>query len=169
MRLVAEEAGDDEAVPAAQHIGQSALIWVQAEARTAVDDGGELRGRVQQRRQREEARGDAVVHLLTLVEAEESRRMELAEPAQEGAVRGEPAPAPTDHGGADEAGREADADDDLCEEVVIVQHLRYTRRQRLRLALHLGRRRLIQAFNFGRRRSCLSRLVFFFLTSVLCP
>ncbi|KAE8800766.1 hypothetical protein D1007_23772 [Hordeum vulgare] len=67
------------------------------------------------------------------VEAEESGRVELAQTAEEGAVGGLAERARADAGGTDEAGREADADDDLRQEVVFVEHLGHTRRQRPRL------------------------------------
>jgi hypothetical protein len=78
--------------------------------------------------QREEACGGVGILILCEVKAEESGRMELAEAAQEGAVRDEPEPAPAYSGGADEASGEANADDDLGEKVLIVEHIGHTRR-----------------------------------------
>ena len=63
------------------------------------------------------------------VKSEESGRMELAEPAQEGVVGDEPEPAPADSGGADEATGTANADDDLGEKVLVFEHIGNTRRR----------------------------------------
>ena len=49
--------------------------------------------------------------------------MELAEPLEEGGVRGATKPALTDQGGTDETGGEAETDHDLDEDVVILEHL----------------------------------------------
>jgi hypothetical protein len=63
----------------------------------------------------------APVHPLSEVEAQESRRVKLAEPAKEGVVGGDPEPAPAHGGGTNKAGRAADAEDDLFQEVRLVQ------------------------------------------------
>jgi hypothetical protein len=51
--------------------------------------------------------------------------MELAKTAEEGVVRCGVQPTPTNGGGTDECGRKADAEQDLDEEVVVIEHLRY--------------------------------------------
>ena len=53
------------------------------------------------------------------VEPEEAGRVEAAE---ECGVRGVPEPALGDGGGADEAGGEVEAEEDLTEDVVIAEH-----------------------------------------------
>jgi hypothetical protein len=49
--------------------------------------------------------------------------VELAETAQEDAVGGVVEPAPADGSDEDKRGREAEAEQDLDEEVVIIEHL----------------------------------------------
>jgi len=56
------------------------------------------------------------------VEPEEAGRVEAAEAAEECGVRGVPEPALGDGGGADEAGGEVEAEEDLTEEVVVAEH-----------------------------------------------
>lgn len=92
-----------------------------ARRRRAPRAGGELR-RLGQRHERRdlvlEARPGRVV------EAEEARRVARAEAAEEGRVGGEAEPAGGDEGGADEGGGEAEAEQDLAEEVVVGEHRR---------------------------------------------
>ena len=57
------------------------------------------------------------------IEAEQARWMELAKPAEEGHVGGVAEPTLADDCGADEAGGAAEADHDLDEEIIVVQHL----------------------------------------------
>jgi hypothetical protein len=59
------------------------------------------------------------------VETEDARRVELTETAEEGLVGGVVEPSLADGGGADEGGGEADAEEDLGEEVVVGEHLGY--------------------------------------------
>ena len=51
--------------------------------------------------------------------------MVLLEAAEEGGIGGVGKPALADEGGADEGGGEADAEEDLYEEIVVVEHLGY--------------------------------------------
>ena len=64
--------------------------------------------------------------------------MELAETAQELGVRGMRKPALADKGSSDERGGEADADDDLPEEVVIVENLGDCHRLCCGMPLHVS-------------------------------
>lgn len=116
--------GEDAAVAAAQDDGRVGAgaggAGRQAEA-GAAERGGELR-RLGQRHERRdlvlEARPGRVV------EAEEAWRVARAEAAEEGRVGGEAEPAGGDEGGADEGGGEAEAEQDLAEEVVVGEHRR---------------------------------------------
>lgn len=56
------------------------------------------------------------------VEAKEARRVALVETGEEPAIRGVMVPTLADEAGADEGGREAGAEEDLDEEVVVVEH-----------------------------------------------
>jgi hypothetical protein len=57
------------------------------------------------------------------IESEESGRVELAEAAEDGGVRSKAVPALTDQRRMDEAGGEAEADNDLDEQVVVIEDL----------------------------------------------
>ncbi|TVU00699.1 hypothetical protein EJB05_53881, partial [Eragrostis curvula] len=62
--------------------------------------------------------------VLVDVEAEEAGRVALVEAAEEGRVGGVAEPALGDEGGADERGGEADAEQDVAEEVVVAKNQR---------------------------------------------
>lgn len=57
------------------------------------------------------------------VETQEARRVEVAEAADEGRIGGDAEPAPTGDGGADEAGGEREAEQDLSKHIVVFKHL----------------------------------------------
>lgn len=63
--------------------------------------------------------------------------MEFAETTEEGRVGGFPEPAPADKGYMDKGVGEANADDDLPEEVVIAKHLGYDIHWLLCHAIHV--------------------------------
>jgi hypothetical protein len=78
------------------------------------------------------------------VETEDAGRVELTETAVEGLAGDVVEPSLADEGGADEGGGEADAEEDLDEEVVS-EHLGYGVHLRLRLR-HRRRRRVVFHF-----------------------
>jgi hypothetical protein len=86
---------------------------------SAAEHGGELWGLGQHRN---EVNQPPPVLQAGDVEAEEAGRVEVAEAAEEGGVRGVAEPALGDGGGADEAGGEAEAEEDLAQEVVVAEH-----------------------------------------------
>lgn len=97
-------------------------------------DGGELGGQIRERHELLERLAGALE-----VEAEEAGRVALLEAAEEGRVGDVAEPALADERGADEAGGEGDADEDLDEEIVVVEHGRDGSGggRRRHLALHL--------------------------------
>ena len=113
--------GEDAAVPAVPDV----IACAEAVAPNNAGGGGKLGGLRKHRH-------EAWIPLKSLdVESEEPRRVELAETAEEGLVGGVLEPPLADGGGADEGGGEADAEEDLGEEVV-AEHLGYGVRLRLR-------------------------------------
>lgn len=102
---------DEAAIVAVGHVSSaSAEIKI-----SAADDRGQLRGLWE----RYEAQpGVAGVE----VEPEEAGRVEAAEAAEECGVGGVPEPALGDGRGADEAGGEVEAEEDLAEDVVVAWH-----------------------------------------------
>jgi hypothetical protein len=54
----------------------------------------------------------------------------VAEAAEEGWVRGGAVPVLAGEGGAEEAGEEAEAEEDLAQEVVVAEHRGHSRRRR---------------------------------------
>lgn len=115
-------------------------------ARDPADEGGELWGLGLHR---DEEQGGAQPYPgrpSIYVEAKEARRVALAEKAEELGVRGMAEPALADEGGAYKCGGEADAQEDLNEEVVVVEHLGYRHhgcRRRMLLRLAIGTRFLL--------------------------
>ena len=128
--------GEDAAVPAVHDASRCTLPGVQREACT-VDDGGELWGLRQHRHEAGTRRPQPGVD----VEAEQARRVQLAETAKKGWLRYVPQPALADEGSLDKGGREAGTEEDLNEEVVVIEHLRYgvrRHRRQLPLAFHIA-------------------------------
>jgi hypothetical protein len=111
---------EDTAVTAVYDAGRCCIALVGTDAGAhAADDGSQFWGL---RKHRDESWGFTQVVWVD-IEAEEAGRVDLAKTLEKGMVGDMVIPAFADEGRPDEGGGEGDADKDLDEEVIIVEHL----------------------------------------------